>query len=137
MPLAMHFLQKISKKLGKSLTGISEATKLQMMSYHWPGNIRELEHLLERAAIMATSPVISLVEPLLSEPSSVTDLAISTTPSIPIVKPHEQAEKDNIVEALKIANFRIRGKGGAAQLLDIKPTTLEAKMARLGIQRNR
>jgi transcriptional regulator with GAF, ATPase, and Fis domain len=137
MPLAMHFLQKISKKLGKSLTGISEATKLQMMSYHWPGNIRELEHLLERAAIMATSPVISLVEPLLSEPSSVPDLAISTTPSIPIVKPHEQAEKDNIVEALKIANFRIRGKGGAAQLLDIKPTTLEAKMARLGIQRSR
>jgi transcriptional regulator with GAF, ATPase, and Fis domain len=137
MPLAMHFLQKISKKLGKSLTGISESTRQQMLNYQWPGNIRELEHLLERAAIMATSPVISLVEPLLSEPSSVPDLAVSTKSSVHMVKPLEQAEKDNIVEALKIANFRIRGKGGAAQLLDIKPTTLEAKMARLGIHRNR
>jgi transcriptional regulator with GAF, ATPase, and Fis domain len=137
MPLAMHFLQKISKKLGKSLTGISESTKLQMLNYHWPGNIRELEHLLERAAIMATSPVISLIEPLLHEPSSVPDLAVSANASIPVVKPHEQAEKDNIVQALKIANFRIRGKGGAAELLNVKPTTLEAKMARLGIQRNR
>jgi transcriptional regulator with GAF, ATPase, and Fis domain len=137
MPLAMYFLQKISKKLGKSLTGVSESTKQQMLNYHWPGNIRELEHLLERAAIMATSPVISLVEPLLPEPSSVPDLAVSARPSIHMVKPLELAEKDNIVEALKISNFRIRGKGGAAQLLDIKPTTLEAKMARLGIHRNR
>jgi transcriptional regulator with GAF, ATPase, and Fis domain len=86
---------------------------------------------------MATSQVISLIEPLLSEPSSVPDLAVNAKASVQIVKPHEQAEKDNIIEALKIANFRIRGKGGAAQLLDVKPTTLEAKMARLGIQRNR
>ncbi|WPR77322.1 sigma 54-interacting transcriptional regulator [Algoriphagus sp. NG3] len=137
MPLAMHFMKKISKKLGKSLTGISESSKLQMLSYHWPGNIRELEHLLERAAIMATSPIISLVEPLLSEPSSDHELTTSENSSMPIVKPQIKAEKDNILKALNIANFRIRGKGGAAELLDIKPTTLEAKMARLGIYRNR
>ena len=137
MPLAMHFLQKISKKLGKCLTGISESTKQQMLNYHWPGNIRELEHLLDRAAIMASSPVISLVEPLLPGPSSVPDLAISAKPSIHNIKPHDQAEKDNIVEALKVANFRIRGKNGAAQLLNLKPTTLEAKMARMGIYRDR
>ncbi|MDO1449930.1 sigma 54-interacting transcriptional regulator [Rhodocytophaga aerolata] len=137
MPLAMHFLEKISKKLGKCLTGISESSRQQIMSYHWPGNIRELEHLLERAAIMATSPVISLVEPLVHEPSSIPDLAISAKPSIHNIKPHEQAEKDNIVEALKVANFRIRGKNGAAQLLNLKPTTLEAKMARMGIHRDR
>ena len=137
MPLATYFLQKISKKLGKSLTGISESTKLQMLNYHWPGNIRELEHLLERASIMATSPVISLAEPLLPEASSVPDPAESAEPAIHIVKPHEQAEKDNIMVALKISNFRIRGNGGAAELLDVKPTTLEAKMARLGIHRNR
>ncbi|WP_192348559.1 sigma 54-interacting transcriptional regulator [Algoriphagus sp. Y33] len=137
MPLAMHFLKKISKKLGKSLTGISESTKQQMLNYHWPGNIRELEHLLERAAIMATSPVISLVEPLISETSSDSDLTISTPPSMQLVKPHMKAEKDNILQALNISNFRIRGKGGAAELLDVKPTTLEAKMARLGIHRNR
>lgn len=137
MPLAMYFLQRISKKLGKSLTGISETTETQMLNYHWPGNIRELEHLLERAAIMATSPIISLVEPLISEPSSDPDLAVGGNPLSQIVKPHVKAEKDNIMKALNLSNFRIRGKGGAAELLDIKPTTLEAKMARLGIQRNR
>jgi formate hydrogenlyase transcriptional activator len=108
-----------------------------MLNYHWPGNIRELEHLLERAAIMATSPIISLVEPLISEPSSDPDLAVGGNPLSQIVKPHVKAEKDNIMKALNLSNFRIRGKGGAAELLDIKPTTLEAKMARLGIQRNR
>ncbi|HLW19406.1 MAG TPA: sigma 54-interacting transcriptional regulator [Cyclobacteriaceae bacterium] len=137
MPLAIYFLQKISKKLGKNLTGISESSKLQMLNYHWPGNIRELEHLLERAAIMATSPVISLVEPLISEPSSDTELAVGENPVSQIVKPHIKAEKDNIMKALNLSNFRIRGKGGAAELLDIKPTTLEAKMARLGIRRDR
>jgi transcriptional regulator with GAF, ATPase, and Fis domain len=53
------------------------------------------------------------------------------------VKPYEQAERDNIMAALLLSNYRIRGKGGAAELLDIKPTTLEAKMARMGINRHR
>ncbi len=86
---------------------------------------------------MATSPVISLIEPLLPGPSSVPDTAVGAKPSLPVVKPHDQAEKDNIMEALRVANFRIRGKRGAAQLLNIKPTTLEAKMARMGIHRDR
>ena len=137
MPLATHFLKKVSKKLGKNLTGISESSKQQMLNYHWPGNIRELEHLLERAAIMATSTEISLVEPLIPESSSTSDQPASESPSLQIVKPHIKAEKDNIMQALKISNFRIRGKGGAAELLDVKPTTLEAKMARLGIHRER
>ncbi|MFD2035407.1 sigma 54-interacting transcriptional regulator [Belliella marina] len=137
MPLAIHFLKKVSKKLGKNLTGISDSSKQQMLNYHWPGNIRELEHLLERAAIMATSPEISLVEPLIPVSSSTSDQPASESPSPQIVKPHIKAEKDNIIQALKISNFRIRGKGGAAELLDVKPTTLEAKMARLGIQRER
>jgi transcriptional regulator with GAF, ATPase, and Fis domain len=51
-------------------------------------------------------------------------------------KPYEQAERDNIVAALQQSNYRIRGKGGAAEILDIKPTTLESKIARMGISRN-
>ena len=137
MPLAIYFLQKISKKLGKHLTGISESSKLQMLNYHWPGNIRELEHLLERAAIMASSSVVSLVEPLVSDSSFSPSLTEDENPAKGFVKSHSSAEKDNIMRALNLSNFRIRGKGGAAELLDIKPTTLEAKMARLGIRRDR
>ena len=134
IPLSNYFLQKISKNLGRRLTGLSTETLEQMNAYHWPGNIRELEHLLERAAIMSGTSEVSLVEPL------VANLLPGAPPVMrPIqgVKSYFQAEKDNIMEALKVSDFRIRGKGGAAELLGIKPTTLESKMARLGIQRNR
>jgi transcriptional regulator with GAF, ATPase, and Fis domain len=147
LPLATFFLQKISKKLGKKLSGLSEASLRQMQQYGWPGNIRELEHLLERAAIMTTTPVVSLVEPLggqapadgpqpaaAASGSTVTGPAVAGTP--PTAKPYEQAERDNIIAALKQSNYRIRGKGGAAEILDIKPTTLESKIARMGITRN-
>jgi transcriptional regulator with GAF, ATPase, and Fis domain len=147
MPLAMFFLQKISKKLGKKLSGLSEASLRQMHAYSWPGNIRELEHLLERAAIMSPTPVVSLVEPLVGgapadglQPAPVPNGAAGTRPPgagpLPVAKPYEQAERDNIVAALKQSNYRIRGKGGAAEILDIKPTTLESKIARMGITRN-
>lgn len=134
--LSNYFLQKIAKKLGKKLTGLSEATLRQMSEYHWPGNIRELEHLLERAAIMSATPVVSLVEPLHEKVIPVQSPA-SPSQVFDIVKPFDQAERDNILVALKLANYRIRGKGGAAELLKIKPTTLEAKMVRMDIRKNR
>ncbi len=147
LPLATFFLQKISKKLGKKLTGLSEASLRQMQQYGWPGNIRELEHLLERASIMATTPVVSLTEPLGGQPLGEQPQPISTAPSAaptaglavsspPAAKPYEQAERDNIVAALKQSNYRIRGKGGAAEILQVKPSTLEYRIARLGITRN-
>jgi transcriptional regulator with GAF, ATPase, and Fis domain len=125
--LAAHFLQKIAKKLGKKLAGISEASLQQMQAYHWPGNIRELEHLLERAAIMTATPLVSLVEPLTAAPAA---------PPVLEPKPRDQAERDNVLAALRLTNFRIRGANGAAALLNVKPTTLEAQIVRLGIARD-
>jgi len=126
--LTAHFLQKIAKNLGKQLTSISETSLQQMQAYHWPGNIRELEHLLERAAIMATTPTVSLAEPLLAQ------FEPEPTPVL-IAKPREQAERENVLAALRATNYRIRGENGAAALLNVKPTTLEAQMVRLGIKR--
>ena len=130
--LSTYFLQKISKKLGKKLSGLSEASLVQMNEYSWPGNIRELEHLLERAAIMSTTQEVSLLEPLSMNSTRIPATAVP----ISLVKPFDQAERDNILAALKMSHYRIRGKGGAAELLNIKPTTLEAKMVRMNIKKN-
>ncbi|WP_026880064.1 sigma-54 dependent transcriptional regulator [Hymenobacter norwichensis] len=128
LPLTMHFLQKISKKLGKPLTGLATSMLHQLQHYPWPGNIRELEHVLERAAILARSNTLELAEPLLSGPPPAGTYAPAGA-----VKPMQDAMRETILAALAQANNRIRGKGGAAELLDLRPTTLESRMKKLEI----
>jgi len=128
LPLTVHFLQKISKKLGKPLTGLSKATREQLEQYPWPGNIRELEHVLERAAIMARSATLELPEPLVANPVT----RVQLVPSV--VKSMQESMRDTILAALAQANNRIRGQGGAAELLNLKPTTLESRMKKLQIR---
>jgi formate hydrogenlyase transcriptional activator len=131
LPLALYFLQKISKKLGKSFTGISQATLHQLRQYPWPGNIRELEHVLERAAILARTTTLELAEPLqLPEPPATRAVK---EPAVRLAQPLEEAMRETILAALVQTHYRIRGTGGAAELLDIKPTTLEARMKKLKI----
>jgi formate hydrogenlyase transcriptional activator len=128
LPLTMYFLQKISKKLGKPLTGLTTAMLHQLQHYPWPGNIRELEHVLERAAIMARHATLELAEPLLASP-----LPPAALPPPGAVKPMQEAMRETILAALAQANNRIRGRGGAAELLHLKPTTLESRMKKLQI----
>lgn len=127
LPLTMHFLQKVSKKLGKPLTGIGNASLRQMQNYTWPGNIRELEHVLERAAISSQTTTLELAEPLLSvSPVTMPTAAVE-------VEPLQDTMRAAILSALAQSGNRIRGKDGAAELLHIKPTTLEARMKKLNI----
>ncbi len=130
LPLALHFLQKISKKLGKPLTGLSQAALQQLRLYAWPGNVRELEHVLERAAILSRTAKVELAEPLLPTPEL---LAASEEQPPQPVKSLQDGVRDTILAALAQANYRIRGQGGAAELLALKPTTLEARMRKLQI----
>jgi formate hydrogenlyase transcriptional activator len=127
LPLTMHFLHKISKKLGKPLTGLTTSILLQLQQYTWPGNIRELEHVLERAAILARSSTLELAEPLVASPLPAVVSALGP------VKPMQDAMRETILAALAQANNRIRGRGGAAELLHLKPTTLESRMKKLDI----
>jgi transcriptional regulator with GAF, ATPase, and Fis domain len=130
LPLATHFLGRISKKLGKPLTGIATPSVHEMQRYRWPGNVRELEHVLERAALLSYSPILTLAETL---------APASTSPSFPIqdtinlVRPLHESMREAILAALAQSGNRIRGQGGAAELLNIKPTTLEARMKKLSI----
>jgi transcriptional regulator with GAF, ATPase, and Fis domain/AmiR/NasT family two-component response regulator len=128
VPLALHFLPRIGKKLGKPLTGIATDSVQQMQHYAWPGNIRELEHVLERAAILSYSPTLALPETL-GPPLAARAVPVENG----TVRPLHESMREAILAALAQAGNRVRGSGGAAELLHIKPTTLEARMKKLGV----
>ncbi|QKZ13845.1 sigma 54-interacting transcriptional regulator [Spirosoma sp. KUDC1026] len=134
-PLTLHFLRRISKKLGKPLTGVTNDTMHQLLAYTWPGNIRELEHVLERAAILSRSNTLELAEPLRSIP--ITDSPVAAGQSVECIQPIDDIMRAAILAALSKSGGRIRGRGGAAELLNLKPTTLEARMKKLQIQLKR
>ncbi|MCR4415650.1 MAG: Fis family transcriptional regulator, partial [Thermoguttaceae bacterium] len=94
-----------------------------MMRYHWPGNVRELHNVIERAMILSNSPDLVIQVPHLAEPQ--VRLTLNET------------ARDQILRVLEQTGWRIRGADGAAAILGIKPTTLEARMAKLGIARPR
>ncbi len=134
LPLAMHFLQKASKKLGKLLTSLANSSLQQLQQYTWPGNIRELEHVLDRAAILAQTSTVELAEPLLAASAPSTTLKNQGAVAIPKeTRPMQETMREAILTALAQSNNRIRGQDGAAALLQIKPTTLEARMKKLAI----
>lgn len=127
--LVDHFLSIYNRKAGKKITGVSERVLKNMMAYSWPGNIRELEHLIERSVLLAKGTSIEDI-PLPTQPKQITtqpqDLAIKTI--------HEN-EREYIINVLKKCNGKIWGNGGAAELLDIPPSTLKSKMKKLGIKK--
>jgi len=128
--LAQHFLNVFNRKAGKKITGFSERTMKNMMAYSWPGNIRELEHLIERSVLLARNTVIEdLPLPVISRK----DIPIET-PNYHMKTIHEN-ERDYIIEVLKRCNGKIWGAGGAAEVLKVPPSTLRSKMKKLGIRK--
>jgi len=99
-----------------------------VQSYHWPGNVRELENVIERAVIVSTGKKLVLGEWL-----STTE-APSDKSEIPTL---EELERNHILEVLEMTDWRVSGEKGAAKILGRKRTTLEARMQRLGIRRER
>ena len=97
-----------------------------LQRYQWPGNIRELEHVIERAVILSEGSKLEPIE-WLSPPGS---KAGSGTPLT-----MEDMERQHIVDVLERTNWRVSGEKGAAKILDLNPTTLEARMKKLGIVR--
>lgn len=102
----------------------------EMMSYNFPGNIRELEHTIERCVILSNG---RFIETLNLPDTSKNNIVYS--PSDFVIKPWVDNEREYILEVLKRTNGNVTGKGGAADLLKLKPTTLQSKMLKLGIKR--
>ena len=123
--LVWHFVEEFSKAFGKRIDSIDKENMATLQQYAWPGNIRELRNTVERAMIVATSRRLTISLPQAS--------AATTRRSATLV----EVEKEHIRAVLNGTGWRIRGAGGAADRLGMKPTTLETRMAKLGLRRPR
>ena len=126
--LVNHFVNKYGKKLGRKIESIPQRSMDAFERYDWPGNIRELENIIERSVIISTGKKLQTGDWL---PKS------NKANSIAHIFTLEELERNHILEVLDLVGWRVSGDKGAARMLDIKPTTLEARMKKLGIQRNK
>ncbi len=122
--LVTLFVQNFSKKLGRKVTQVSEDTMRRLISYAWPGNIRELQNVVERAVILSTGNVLTLDQQF--QP---------TAPDSGATASLKDAERRHIESVLGQAGWVIEGDHGAAKLLKLHPNTLRSRMKKLGILR--
>jgi formate hydrogenlyase transcriptional activator len=121
--LVWRFVEEFSKTFGKRIDAIADKNMTALCRYSWPGNIRELRNVVERAMIAGSGPRLSIAPP----PGP----AAGGRQSQKLV----EVEREHILSVLESTGWRIRGHGGAADRLGLKPTTLETRMAKLGLKR--
>jgi Response regulator containing CheY-like receiver, AAA-type ATPase, and DNA-binding domains len=124
-PLTDYFASKLARKFGKKIDSVSASAMRTLKEHSWPGNIRELENVIERAVIHCQGSVLHLSERF-DTPSETVE---STTKSL------EEIERDYIVRILKMTSGRIEGPNGAARILGLNPSTLRTRIVKLGIQK--
>jgi DNA-binding NtrC family response regulator len=127
-PLVQHFVAKHSKRLGKPSMSVPARSMERLRGYAWPGNVRELENVIERALILSPGATLELDE-LRDVPA--------TGPSQGTCLTLQAAERNHVCAVLEETAWQIEGPGGAAQRLEINPSTLRSRMRRLGIERPR
>jgi PAS domain S-box-containing protein len=129
--LVSHYARQIGERLGKSITEVPAAAMRAFTDYSWPGNIRELQNVVERAVIVSPDGVLRLPEPLIHQASNVSDTQTANEPIT--VSPLGEAERDHILRALEATGWRINGPKGAAAMLKLHPSTLRFRMKKLGL----
>lgn len=139
--LAAHFIDVSARNLNRSPPRLTQGNILQLQRYDWPGNIRELQNVIERAVITSVRGRLRFDLPGV-EKGKRSDVAeastsIESSSDPPIVTDDEmrRRERENVIAALKRTKWKISGDDGAAELLGIKPTTLTSRMKKMGIER--
>jgi DNA-binding NtrC family response regulator len=127
--LALYFLEKYALKSRPSVSKISDKAMKQLLDYNWPGNIRELEHLIERNVLLASEDEITAFD--LPENQSP---QFSSETHNNVILSMEDMEREHIMNTLKACNGKVFGSGGAAEMLKIPASTLYSKMKKLKIQ---
>ena len=123
--LVWRFVEEFSKSFGKPIDAIPRENMIALERYSWPGNIRELRNVVERAMIVARGPRLTITVPA------------PTTSQGKRTERLSEIEKEHIRTVLESTGWRIRGSGGAAERLGLRPTTLETRLAKMGLQRPR
>ncbi len=124
--LVKHFVEKYSAKIGRKVVSVPKRAINSLQAYHWPGNIRELENVIERAVILSGGRTLELGDWIPGTESQVTSSEFDTL---------DDFEKKYIMRVLHKTSWRVSGERGAARILGMKPTTLESRMKKLGIKR--
>lgn len=133
--LVQHFIQEIGDQVGKKFDQIPKKVLENLMNHDWPGNIRELRNVIERAVITSKEPVLSLPVDI-----GVTETGKAKAPKQPVPQSNnislDTIQRDHIIEVLKSTGWRISGPKGAAKILGINPSTLRYRIKKLGISRD-
>ena len=122
--LVAHFVQKFSRSLGKRIDTIDVHSMEALQAYAWPGNVREVRNIVERSMILADGPRLTLTLP---KPSAAPQTAHSAK--------LEDVQREHVRKVLDMCHWKVRGQNGAADRLGLRPTTLETRMAKLGLTR--
>ena len=131
--LVSHLVKQVTRKLCKTIEAIPHETMVKLRNYPWPGNVRELKNVIERAVIITQGPTLHLIDDLDFQALEL-DVLAETSPA---TETFEQTEYNLIVRTLKNVHWKLEGPGGAAELLNLHPSTLRSKMRKLGIERPR
>jgi formate hydrogenlyase transcriptional activator len=138
-------VERYARQFGKQITGIAQDTMDLLSQYDWPGNIRELQNVVERAVVLSRGPILRLGTDLLPATGVVTtsgtEIAVveldphKSQETVGAVSSLEQVERSHIRSVLQKADWVIEGERGAAKILDLHPNTLRSRMKKLGIER--
>ena len=129
--LVSFFVNRSNRKLGRIVKTISPQTMRTLQNYHWPGNIRELANVVDRALINTNGTVLQLADKLDAETSPALDVRGNGKPLGKL----EDVERDHIISVLNVCEWRVEGSNGAATILGINSSTLRSRMNKLGIKR--
>jgi formate hydrogenlyase transcriptional activator len=139
--LVTFFVQKCAKKLGKQITSVSEEAMRRLTNYSWPGNIRELQNIVERAVILSPGKTLVLADELRAAPAATARAAAAKSGPVEIAPTPDNngslddVERRHIESVLNQTNWMIEGERGAAKILDMNPSTLRSRMQKLNIKR--
>jgi formate hydrogenlyase transcriptional activator len=127
--LVAHLVNRYAARLGRRIEVIPPGVLEALARHPWPGNIRELANIIERSVIVSEGPALQLGEWVTGQYAPIAPDPSSAPRSL------EEMERRHIVQTLERTGWKVSGPGGAAEALNLKPTTLEARMKKLGITR--
>ncbi len=142
--LALFFLTRFARKFGKQIEGVSQETMELLMKYSWPGNIRELQNIIERGTVLTTGKLLTLDRELFQASTSGAAVTATKHQTLPQLPPQptnaepmaiDDIQRRHILTILQQTGWVIEGERGAAKILNLHPNTLRGRMKKLGIQR--